>query len=102
MTRPPCPSWCVADHRREDERGEVRHRSATYAVPVALEGGGGAGPHGAELLVEVSRRHGEAGAWLYLGDGWTGFSMPLESAARVTEALVAVLRATGTLEAEGL
>ena len=93
-----CPSWCIADHPAEDEPGAVRHRGKTFAVPVALEGRGHGGVHSGELLVEVSRRHGEAAVWVYLGDGWTGFSLSIESATRLSTALADALRAAGTLE----
>lgn len=92
-----CPPWCVADHHAEDEPGAVRHRGATGVVPVILEGRGSGGPHPAELLIEVSRHHDEAAVWVYLGDGWTGFSMPLESAGRLSAELHEALRDAGTL-----
>lgn len=88
-----CPPWCVADHATEDEPGAVRHRGATHAVAAVLEGRGSDGPHADELLVEVSRRHGEAAVWVYLGDGWTGFSLSLESATRLSGALTSALAA---------
>jgi sirohydrochlorin ferrochelatase len=97
-----CPPWCVADHATEDEPGSVRHRGVTHVVPVVLEGRGSNGPHANELLVEVSRCRGEMAVWVYLGDGWTGFSLSLESAERLTAALVTTLRATGTLDSTGL
>ena len=97
-----CPPWCIADHAAEDEPAAVRHRGETFAVPVLLEGRGHGGAHAAELLVEVSRRHGEAAVWVYLGDGWTGFSLSLESAARLSTALGDALRAAGTLDGSGL
>lgn len=90
-----CPSWCVADHTR-DPAHTVLHRGTTHTVPVVIEGRGADGPHDAELLIEMSRRHGEIAVWVYLGDGWTGFSLSLESARRVSASLVAALR-----EAEG-
>jgi hypothetical protein len=88
-----CPPWCVADHDAEDEPRAVLHRGTTHVVTAVLEGRGSDGPHGAELLVEVSRRHGEAAVWVYLGDGWTGFSLSLESATRLSDALNAALDA---------
>ena len=97
-----CPPWCVADHPAEDEPGAVRHRGATFAVPVLLEGRGHGGPQAAELLVEMSRRDDEAAVWVYLGDGWTGFSLSLESAGRLSAALTDALRAAGTLDQSGL
>jgi hypothetical protein len=93
MTRP-CPPWCVADHAAEDEPGSVRHRGPTRTVPVVLEGRGSAGPHAAELLVEASRGADEAVVWVYVGDGWTGFSLSLESAARLSAALGETLEET--------
>lgn len=62
-------------------------------VGVTLEGRGSGGPHEAELVVEVSRRHGEAAVWVYLGDGWTGLSLSLESATRLSAALVEIVAA---------
>lgn len=86
-----CPPWCVADHRTEDEPGAVRHRGRTRDVPVVLEGRGDEPPRTGELLVEVSRRHDELAVWAYLGDGWTGFSLSLESASRLSTALAEAL-----------
>jgi len=63
----------------------------THEVTVVLEGRGRGGPHPAELLVEVSRLHDEAAVWVYLGDGWTGFSLSLESATRLSSALTSVI-----------
>lgn len=97
----PCPAWCVTDHSRDVAGGTV-HRGATHDVAVVLEGRGTGGPHAAELLVEVSRLHGEAAVWVYLGDGWTGFSLSLESATRLSAAVNAALRAAGTLDPTGL
>jgi hypothetical protein len=97
-----CPPWCVADHAAEDEPAAVLHRGTTHAVAAVLEGRGSGGPHSDELLVEVSRRHGEAAVWVYLGDGWTGFSLSLESATRLSAALISTLRAAGTLDSTGL
>ncbi|MGB3911625.1 MAG: hypothetical protein WBL06_14225 [Pseudolysinimonas sp.] len=95
-----CPLWCVTDH--DVEGGAVVHRGATYEVSAVLEGRGRGGPHTADLLVEVSRVHDEAAVWVYLGDGWTGFSLSLESATRLSAAVVSALRAAGTIEPTGL
>ncbi len=97
-----CPAWCVADHDTDVERGAVMHRGVMHDVAVVLEGRGNDGPHGAELLVEISRLHGEAAVWVYLGDGWTGFSLSLESATRLSAAVVSALRSAGTLDTTGL
>lgn len=97
-----CPQWCVADHDAEDEPGHVLHRGTTHTVAVVLEGRGTDGPQAGELLVEISRRHDEAAIWVYLGDGWSGFSLSLESASRLEEALSSTLRAAGTLDPTGL
>lgn len=91
MTRR-CPSWCVTDHATEDEPAWVLHRGRTREVAAVLEGRGSAGPHPAELLVEASRHADEAAVWVYLGDGWTGFSLSLESAERLSATLDAVVR----------
>lgn len=86
-----CPAWCVTDHTRLGDPGT--HFGATQVIAVRLEGRGHGGPHDAELVVEVSRRRGEAAVWVYLGDGWTGFSLSLESATRVSAALSALVSA---------
>ncbi len=91
-----CPPWCDADHTREPT--PVRHRGAAVAVPVLVEGRGHGGPHPAELLVEVSRQGDEAAVWVYLGDGWTGFSLAQESARRLATAFGDAARTAGTLE----
>lgn len=95
-----CPAWCVADH--SGVRDSREHRGATQVVGVRIEGRGSGGPHEAELIVEVSRRHGEAAVWVYLGDGWTGFSLSLESATRLWAAVSSALRAAGTIDPTGL
>jgi hypothetical protein len=97
---PQCPPWCVTDH--EEERGEPVHQGVTQEVTVVLEGRGRGGPHTAELLVEVSRLNDEAAVWVYIGDGWTGFSLSLESATRFQTAVTATLRAAGTIDSTGL
>lgn len=97
MTR--CPPWCDVDHAIAEEN---RHRGATRVVTVLVEGRGTAGPHAIDLVVEVSRADEDAGVWLYLGDGWTGFSLSLASAGRLATALTAALRDAGTLEGTGL
>jgi hypothetical protein len=94
----PCPQWCVADH--DAEVGGVVHRGVTHDVAVVLEGRGTGGPHAAELLVEVSRLHEEAAVWVYLGDGWTGFSLSLESATRLSAAMVSALRSASTASSD--
>jgi hypothetical protein len=86
-----CPPWCVADHTGPGDASD--HHGATHVVPVTLEGRGHGGPDDAELVVEVCRRHGEAAVWVYLGDGWTGFSLSLDSATRLSAALGAVVSA---------
>lgn len=97
-----CPPWCVADHHAEDEPGAVRHRGQTRDVPVVLEGRGGEPPRSGELLVEVSRRSDEVAVWVYVGDGWTGFSLSLESASRLSSAITNTLRDAGTIDTSGL
>ena len=98
MPPPNCPSWCVENPLD----GHPRHRGETRAVAATVEARGGGGPVTTELLVELSRMHDEVAVWLYLGDGWTGFSLSLPSAARLSTALGATLSDAGTLEATGL
>jgi hypothetical protein len=80
----------------------VRHRGEARAVAATVEARGGGGPHSTELLIELSRLHDEVGVWLYLGDGWTGFSLSLPSAARLSAALTSTLQDAGTLGVTGL
>lgn len=96
-----CPAWCVADHTTEDDPGIVRHRGTTRIVPAVLEGRRLDGPYTAELFVEISRRNDEE-PWVYLGDGWSGFSLTPESAARLRAALGEVLADGSTLDPTGL
>ena len=97
MTR--CPSWCDVDHATTPDD---RHRGATRIVPVVLEGRGAPGVQDADLVIEVSRADGDAAVWVYLGDGWTGFSLSLDAAARLCIALTSALGDAGTLEVTGL
>jgi len=43
----------------------------------------------------------EVAVWLYLGDGWAGFSLSLPSAVRLSTAIKLTLRDAGTLEPAG-
>jgi hypothetical protein len=95
VTRSPCPPWCDLDPLD----GHLRHRGATAVVPVTLETGGA---HAGELVVELARDRDSLAVWLYLGDGWTGFSLSMPSAARLGVALESALRAAGTLDRSGL
>jgi hypothetical protein len=97
-----CPTWCVADHDRDGALGGIVHRGTTHAVAVVLEGRGRGGRHAAELLVEVSRHHDEPAVWVYLGDGWTGFSLSFDSAQSLSGALdSAIAEATGESPTQG-
>jgi hypothetical protein len=88
MRPPSCPPWCV----ESPLDGHPRHRGETRAIAATVEARSGGGPLTTELLVELSRMHDELAVWLYLGDGWTGFSLSLPSAARLSAALNATLR----------
>lgn len=88
-----CPPWCVAEHHPATDAEATVHRGATHEVAVLLEGRGRGGPSAAELLVEVSRLHDETAVWVYLGDGWTGFSLSLESATSLSAAVISALHA---------
>jgi len=102
----PCPDWCITDHGTEDEPGDVRHRGEVSVVPVILRSAGSPSPE--ELLLELSRSDRDVATWVYLGDGWSGLTLSLESAHRMHAALAAVLAvggpeaAPGTLDPEGL
>ena len=98
MIRPNCPPWCV----ESPVDGHLRHRGETRSVAATVEARGGGGPHSTELLVELSRMSDEVAVWIYVGDGWTGFSLSLPSAARLSATLTSTLRDAGTLEATGL
>ena len=95
---PGCPPWCV----ESPADAHPRHRGATRSVPVVVESRGADGPHPSELLVELSRLRDEVAVWVYLGDGWTGFSLTPGSAVGLADALDSVLRDAGTLDATGL
>jgi hypothetical protein len=88
MRPPNCPAWCVENPLD----GHSRHRGEARAVAATVEARSGGGPLETELLVELSRMHDELAVWLYLGDGWTGFSLSLPSAARLSAALDSALR----------
>ena len=98
---PACPAWCVADHASEDDPAIARHRGATRIVPAVLEGRPPDGPYPAELYVETSQRNDET-PWVYLGDGWSGFSLSPESAARLSAALADAPADGSTLDSTGL
>jgi hypothetical protein len=98
MTRTTCPSWCSLD----PGDGHPRHRGATEHVTATVEGRGTIGRHETGLVVELARDRDALAIWLYVGDGWTGFSLSLDSAARLLAAVQKALRAAGTLERTGL
>jgi len=98
MSSTKCPPWCV----ESPADGHLRHRGETRNVAAVVEARGGGGPHPTDLLVELSRLHDEVAVWLYVGDGWTGFSLSLPSATHLSAALTSTLRDAGTLEVTGL
>jgi hypothetical protein len=52
--------------------------------------------------VELGRDRDALAVWVYVGDGWTGFSLSLPSAVRLATALRAALAEAGTLDRSGL
>jgi len=59
---------------------------------VTVESRGAGGPHPAELVIELGRDREALAVWVYLGDGWTGFSLSVPSAVRLATALEETLR----------
>lgn len=98
MTRSACPPWCSEDPLD----GHPRHRGATAHVRATVEGRGTIGAHETGLVVELGRSRDEVAVWLYVGDGWTGFSLSLASARELHAALQKALHAAGTLDRTGL
>ena len=87
MTRPACPPWC----RENPLDGHLRHRGAATFVRATVEGRAAGGAHDTELVIELARARDEVAVWLYVGDGWTGFSLSLDTGRRLVVALSAAL-----------
>lgn len=91
-----CPSWCVADHPREDEPAAPRHRGETLVVPGIAVRPKASRVEGIELLVELHAEDGDPVVAVYIGDGTeTGLDITTETAARLMRRVSEVLRAAG-------
>jgi hypothetical protein len=91
-----CPAWCVADHTHEDEGGAPRHRGATVVVPGIAIGDGT--PHHAvevQLLIELHADDVDPMVGVYIGDGYQGIDVTVETATRLVRRLVETLRTAG-------
>lgn len=91
-----CPSWCVANHRVEDESGVPRHRGETLVVPgIAIRPGSPRSVEGIELLVELHADDGDPVVAVYIGDGGSGLDLTTETAARLLRRLSEALHSAG-------
>lgn len=92
--RDDCPAWCVVDHRESDPPDDRVHDSAGVYVPAVVRRSESAADEAIELLVLLSRRHGEPDDWVFLGEPdrlGQHVTLSRESAIRVTSTLAALL-----------
>jgi hypothetical protein len=91
-----CPAWCVADHTHEDEGSTPRHRGVTAVVPGIATGDGTPLPAASvELLIELHSDGADPMVGVYIGDGYHGIDITVETATRLVGRLVETLRTAG-------
>jgi hypothetical protein len=91
-----CPAWCVADHTDEDEGGPPRHRGATVVVPgIGVGDGTPLRAAAMELLIELHADDADPMVGVYIGDGYHGIDITVETATRLVRRLVETLRTAG-------
>ena len=87
----PCPAWCVALHAEADLPADRVHDSAGRYTPAVLGGPLEGEQTATELLILMSRRSGDAGDWVFLGQPERGghhLSLSRESAVRVAHEIL--------------
>ncbi|WP_139240929.1 DUF6907 domain-containing protein [Actinomyces glycerinitolerans] len=87
-----CPEWCTADHQIQSP-DDLLHEAPALAVPcVQIQRARGDGSPArsavpAKLSVVQYQYHGDTETWVYIGDGFSGLDLSLESARRLAAAL---------------
>jgi len=94
----PCPAWCHGDHSGQDFEADRKHLSETVTVPVITHGRAPRWRHlpgdvveADELPIAVYRRVGERETWLAIANDSQNVEVSLESAARLSGELAALL-----------
>lgn len=94
----PCPAWCHGDHSGQDFEADRKHLSETVAVPVITQGRAPRWRHtpgyvieADELLIAVYRRVGDRETWLAIANDSQNVEVSLESAARLSSELAALI-----------
>lgn len=95
----PCPAWCHGDHSGQDFEADRKHLSETVAVPVITQGRAPRWRHtpgyvieADELLIAAYRRGGDRETWLAIANDSQNVEVSLESAARLSSELAALIR----------
>jgi len=94
----PCPAWCVVEHDEADLTADRVHDSAGRYTPAVLGGPLEGEQTATELLILMSRRSGDAGDWVFVGqperDG-QHLSLSRESALRVAREILRLASGSG-------
>ncbi|MEG9227508.1 DUF6907 domain-containing protein [Aeromicrobium sp. Sec7.5] len=94
----PCPAWCVVEHDEADLLADRVHDSAGRYTPAVLGGPLEGEQATTELLILMSRRSGDAGEWVFVGqperDGHH-LSLSREGAVRVAHEILRLASGSG-------
>ncbi len=91
-----CPEWCTTEHQLQSPDDLLHEATALVVSCVEIHRNKEAGevtrsPAPTELTVVQYQYHGDTETWVYIGDGFSGLDLSLESARRLATALSAYL-----------
>lgn len=94
----PCPAWCHGGHSGQDFEADRKHLSEQVLVPVIMQGRAPRWRHisgdvveADELSIAVYRRVGDRETWLAIANDLQNVEVSLESAARLSSELAALI-----------
>lgn len=94
----PCPKWCHGDHSGQELPADRNHLSDQVLVPVITKGRApswrripGDLVAADDLTIAISQRVGDREAWLAIVNDTQNVEVSLESVARLSAALAAVI-----------
>lgn len=94
----PCPAWCHGDHSGQEFKADRKHLCEQVLVPVITQGRAARWRHipgdvveADEMSIAVYRRVGDHETWLAIANDTQNIEVSLESAARLSSELAALL-----------
>ncbi|MGO1532374.1 hypothetical protein BSP109_02792 [Brevibacterium sp. Mu109] len=94
----PCPAWCHGDHSGQEFQTDRKHLSDQVLMPVITQGRAPSWRHipgdvvvADDLTIAIYQRVGDRETWLVIANDTQNVEVSLESAARLSAELAALL-----------